>query len=86
MGEFKSGFVSLLGKTNVGKSTLLNAIIGENIAITTARPQTTRKTIKGIVNTSYGQLIFVDTPGYHDSEKKLNLKEYVQNVVLIKEK
>lgn len=70
MGEFKSGFVSLLGKTNVGKSTLLNAIIGENIAITTARPQTTRKTIKGIVNRPNSQIIFTDTPGIHKPQNK----------------
>lgn len=70
MGEFKSGFVSMLGKTNVGKSTLLNAIIGENIAITTARPQTTRKTIKGIVNRPNSQIIFTDTPGIHKPQNK----------------
>lgn len=70
MEKFKSGFVSLIGKTNVGKSTLLNAILGENIAITTARPQTTRKTIKGIVNRDNSQIIFTDTPGIHKPKNK----------------
>ncbi len=70
MEEFKSGFVSLLGKTNVGKSTLLNAMLGESIAITTARPQTTRKAIRGIVNRKKSQIIFIDTPGIHKPKNK----------------
>ena len=70
MEEFKSGFVSLLGKTNVGKSTLLNAMLGENVAITTARPQTTRKAIRGIVNRPHSQIIFIDTPGIHKPKNK----------------
>lgn len=70
MEEFKSGFVSLLGKTNVGKSTLLNAMLGENVAITTARPQTTRKAIRGIVNRHHSQIIFIDTPGIHKPKNK----------------
>ncbi len=71
MENFKSGFVSLIGETNVGKSTLLNAILGENIAITTARPQTTRRAIKGIVNRENSQIIFIDTPGIHRAKNKL---------------
>ena len=70
MEEFKSGFVSLLGKTNVGKSTLLNAMLGESIAITTARPQTTRQAIRGIVNRKKSQIIFIDTPGIHKPKNK----------------
>ena len=70
MEEFKSGFVSMLGRTNVGKSTLLNAILGENIAITTARPQTTRKAIKGIFNIENAQIVFTDTPGIHKPKTK----------------
>lgn len=70
MDDFKSGFVSLIGKTNVGKSTLLNAILGENIAITTPRPQTTRKAIKGIINNEHSQIIFTDTPGIHKPKNK----------------
>ncbi len=71
MENFKSGFVSLIGETNVGKSTLLNAILGENVAITTARPQTTRRAIKGIVNRENSQIIFIDTPGIHRAKNKL---------------
>lgn len=70
MEEFKSGFVSLIGKTNVGKSTLLNTMLQENIAITTSKPQTTRKTIKGIINRKNSQIVFVDTPGIHKPQNK----------------
>jgi GTPase len=61
----KSGFVSMLGRPNVGKSTLTNAMVGEKVAITSSKPQTTRRAIRGIVNRAGGQLILVDTPGVH---------------------
>lgn len=63
--EFHSGFVSLVGRPNVGKSTLTNALVGEKVAITSSKPQTTRHTIRGISNRTAGQLILVDTPGIH---------------------
>ena len=61
----RSGFVSLVGRPNVGKSTLTNALVGEKVAITSSKPQTTRHTIRGITNRPAGQLILVDTPGIH---------------------
>lgn len=63
--QFRAGFVSFVGRPNVGKSTLTNALIGEKIAITSSKPQTTRKTIRGILHREDGQLIIVDTPGIH---------------------
>lgn len=71
MDKFKSGFVSIIGKTNVGKSTLLNNLVGEKIAITTPRTQTTRTAIKAIVNRKNSQIIFIDTPGIHTPKTKL---------------
>ena len=70
--EFKSGFVSIIGRPNVGKSTLLNAIIGEKIVITSDKPQTTRNRIQGIHNIPDGQIIFIDTPGIHSAHSRLN--------------
>lgn len=67
----KSGFVSLVGRPNVGKSTLLNSIIGKKIAITSNKPQTTRNVIQGIYNEEDTQIIFVDTPGVHKPNHKL---------------
>lgn len=71
MGKFKSGFVSIIGRTNVGKSTLINALTGEKVAITTAKTQTTRQAIKAIVNRENSQIIFIDTPGIHKPRTKL---------------
>ena len=65
MTEFRSGFVSFVGRPNVGKSTLTNALVGEKVAITSSKPQTTRRAIRGIVHATTGQLIIVDTPGMH---------------------
>ena len=70
--EFKSGFVSLIGRTNVGKSTLLNLLVGEKVAAIANKVQTTRTAIKGIVNRENSQIIFVDTPGIHKPKTKLN--------------
>lgn len=67
----KSGFVSIIGRPNVGKSTLLNQILGQKIVITTDKAQTTRKRIKGILTTDEGQIVFVDTPGVHKPLNKL---------------
>lgn len=63
--QFRAGFVSFVGRPNVGKSTLTNALVGEKIAITSDKPQTTRKAIRGVVHRPNGQLIVVDTPGLH---------------------
>lgn len=72
MNEFKSGFVALIGRTNVGKSTLLNMLVGEKVAATANKVQTTRTAIKGIVNTENSQIVFIDTPGIHKPKTKLN--------------
>jgi GTP-binding protein Era len=65
MTDYRAGFVSFVGRPNVGKSTLTNALVGEKVAITSSKPQTTRRAIRGIVHRDYGQLIVVDTPGLH---------------------
>ena len=72
MKKFKSGFVTLIGRTNVGKSTLLNLLVGEKVAAIANKVQTTRTAIKGIVNRENSQIIFVDTPGIHKPKTKLN--------------
>jgi GTP-binding protein Era len=72
MAPFKSGFISILGRPNVGKSTLFNRFIGDKIAIVAKRPQTTRDRILGIKNVEGGQLIFLDTPGIHHAGSELN--------------
>ena len=71
MQEFKSGFVSIIGRTNVGKSTLTNLLVGEKIAAATFRVQTTRTAIRGIVNRENSQIIIIDTPGIHKPKTKL---------------
>ncbi len=69
----KSAFVSLIGRPSSGKSTLLNFMCGRKVSIVSAIPQTTRNRIRGIVNRRKGQLVFIDTPGYHSSEKRINI-------------
>ncbi len=68
---YKSGFVAIIGRPNVGKSTLLNKILGQKVVITSSKPQTTRRRIKGIYTSERGQIIFVDTPGVHKPLYKL---------------
>ena len=76
--EFKSGFVTLIGRPNVGKSTLMNHLIGQKIAITSEKPQTTRNRIQTVYTDVRGQIIFLDTPGIHKAKNKLG--EYMVNV------
>lgn len=70
----KSAFVAIVGRPSAGKSTLMNALCGQKVSIVSPVPQTTRNAIRGILNGDRGQLVFVDTPGFHQSDKKLNLK------------
>ena len=75
---FKSGFVSIIGRPNVGKSTLMNCLIGQKIAITSNKPQTTRNRIQTVYTSSEGQIVFLDTPGIHKAKNKLG--DYMVNV------
>lgn len=75
---FKSGFVSIIGRPNVGKSTLMNCLIGQKIAITSNKPQTTRNRIQTVYTSKEGQIVFLDTPGIHKSKNKLG--DYMVNV------
>ncbi|MFL6352781.1 MAG: GTPase Era [Bryobacteraceae bacterium] len=68
----RAGFVTIIGRPNVGKSTLLNALIGEKVAITAHQPQTTRTSIQGVLTTSDAQIVFIDTPGIHNSDTLFN--------------
>jgi GTP-binding protein Era len=70
--KFRSGFVAIIGRPNVGKSTLLNCILGEKLVITSDKPQTTRNRIQGIHNVAGGQIVFIDTPGIHKGRSRLN--------------
>ena len=81
----KSGFVSLIGRPNVGKSTLLNNIIGRKIAITSNKPQTTRNIIQGIYNDDESQIVFVDTPGIHKPKYKLGQYLNKQSYMMIED-
>ncbi len=72
MAEFKSGFVTLIGRTNVGKSTLINLLVGEKVAAIANKVQTTRTALRGIVNRENSQIVFIDTPGIHKPKTKLN--------------
>lgn len=76
--EFKSGFATLIGRPNVGKSTLMNQLIGQKIAITSSKPQTTRNRIQTVYTCEEGQIIFLDTPGIHKAKNKLG--EYMVTV------
>ncbi len=76
--KFKSGFVALIGRPNVGKSTLMNKIIGQKVAITSNKPQTTRNKIQTVYTSDEGQIVFLDTPGIHKAKNKLG--EYMVNV------
>lgn len=75
---FKSGFVSIIGRPNVGKSTLMNCLIGQKIAITSNKPQTTRNRIQTVYTSKEGQIVFLDTPGIHKAKNKLG--DYMVNV------
>ena len=79
--KFKSGFVSLIGRTNVGKSSIINKLVGEKVSAVANKTQTTRKNIKAIVNTDNAQVIFIDTPGIHKPKSKLS-KAMVENSYL----
>lgn len=76
--QFKSGFATLIGRPNVGKSTLMNTLIGQKIAITSNKPQTTRNRIQTVYTCEQGQIVFLDTPGIHKSKNKLG--DYMVNV------
>lgn len=76
--QYKSGFAALIGRPNVGKSTLMNCLIGQKIAITSSKPQTTRNRIQTVLTSEEGQIVFVDTPGIHKAKNRLG--DYMVNV------
>ena len=76
--QYRSGFATLIGRPNVGKSTLMNALIGQKIAITSKKPQTTRNRIQTVYTSEEGQIVFLDTPGIHKAKNKLG--NYMVNV------
>ena len=77
--EFRSGFVAIVGRPNAGKSTLVNRLVGQKIAIVTPKPQTTRNRIQGIVTKPQGQIVFIDTPGLHEADSALG-RQMMQEV------
>ncbi len=77
--DFRSGFVAVVGRPNAGKSTLVNRLVGQKIAIVTSKPQTTRNRIQGIVTKSQGQIVFIDTPGLHEADSALG-RQMMQEV------
>lgn len=76
--QFKSGFAVLIGRPNVGKSTLMNRLIGQKIAITSSKPQTTRNRIQTVYTSGEGQIVFIDTPGIHKAKNRLG--DYMVNI------
>ncbi|HET9399726.1 MAG TPA: GTPase Era [Candidatus Acidoferrales bacterium] len=81
--EFRSGFVAIIGRPNVGKSTLVNRLVGQKVSIVTSKPQTTRNRIQGIVNRKNAQIVLIDTPGWHDAHNLLGrqmLSEIVEAI------
>src|SRR5258706_5758926 len=77
--DFRSGFVAVVGRPNAGKSTLVNRLVGQKIAIVTSKPQTTRNRIQGIVTKPQGQIVFIDTPGLHEADSELG-RQMMQEV------
>jgi GTP-binding protein Era len=77
--SFRSGFVAIVGRPNAGKSTLVNRLVGQKVAIVTSKPQTTRNRIQGIVTKAEGQIVFIDTPGLHEAESALG-RQMMQEV------
>jgi len=77
--NYKAGFVSIIGRPNAGKSTLLNQLVGQKVAIVTSKPQTTRNRIQGIVSRPEGQIVFIDTPGVHNADSALG-RQMMQEV------
>src|SRR5216110_1485171 len=76
---FRSGFAAIVGRPNAGKSTLVNRLVGQKVAIVTSKPQTTRNRIQGIVTKPQGQVVFIDTPGLHEAESALG-RQMMQEV------
>src|SRR5437588_8980057 len=76
---YRSGFVAIVGRPNAGKSTLVNRLVGQKIAIVTSKPQTTRNRIQGIVTKPQGQIVFIDTPGLHEADSALG-RQMMQEV------